>query len=233
MEEKLFKICKKYTPSKENNAIISEGYIPYIPKDWNKILILAESQNLSHKNNEYVNWLKSLVASERMDRLKMHKNGIGIQPWDDGSLKLAVESALNKKAENTAVSNAVLWSQRTNTGANINPSNSLTILSIQIWKDFLPILQPNIVMTAGKKAEHVIENTNWTGKHIKLRLPAKTAMSRVSGMFKVEDLLVRYPEVKRVTIKNPAWIKEYKENKIFFACHAVSRIKENLTRQST
>ena len=140
MKEKLLKICKKYIPSKGDNAVIPEGYIPYIPEDWNKILILAESQNLSHKNNEYVDWLKSLASLERMDRLKIHKNGIGIQPWDDGSLKLVIESALNKKAENTAVSNAVLWSQRTNTGANSNPSKSLTILSVQIWKDFLPLL---------------------------------------------------------------------------------------------
>ena len=119
-----------------------------------------------------------------------------------------------------------MWSQQSNTGANINPSNVLSDLSIQIWKEFLEILQPKLVITAGNKANDVIKEP-----HIKLRLPAKTALSRVSGMFQVEDLLMRYPEVQRIAIKNPLWVKEYKENKIFYACHAVSIIK-NLTSQS-
>ena len=224
MKEKLLEICKKYIPLKEENTVIPEGYIPYIPKKWNKVLVLAESQNLSCKNEDYVKWLQSLTSMERMTRLKKYKNAIGVYPWDDASLKLAVESALKIIACHTAVSNAVLWSQRSNTGANINPSNSLMNFSARIWKEFLVILQPKIIITAGKKAEHVIKKSCWSGQHIKLRLPAKTAMSRVSGMFKAEDLLMRYSEVKRVVIKNPAWVNEYKENKIFFACHAVSII---------
>jgi len=45
-------------------------------------------------------------------------------------------------------------------------------------------------------------------------------------MFQTKDLLKRYPEVNRVVIENPTWVKEYKQNKIFFACHAVSIINE-------
>jgi len=222
MKEKLFEICKKCIPPEKENVVIGEGYIPYIPEDWNGVLVLAESQNLSKQNEEYVEWLQSLMPLERMDRLEKHKNGIGVYPWDDGSLKLAVESALGVKACQTAISNAVLWSQRSNAGANVNPSDSLRSFSIPIWKDFLEILQPRIILTAGKQAENIIRKSGWLGKHIKLRLPAKTAMSRVSGMFKAEDLLRRYPEVNKVVIKNPAWVDEYKENKIFFACHAIS-----------
>ena len=206
--------------------MIREAYIPYLPKDWNGVLVLAESQNLSNKNEDYVKWLQSLTSIKRMTRLKRYKNDVGIYPWDDGSLKLALESALKIKACHTAVSNAVLWSQRSNTGANINPSNSLMSFSARIWKEFLAILQPKTVITAGKKAEHVIKESCWSGQHIKLRLPAKTAMSRVSGMFKAEDLLTRYPEVKQAVVKNPVWVNEYKENKIFFACHAVSIINK-------
>lgn len=229
MNKLLLEICKKYIPSKSESTVISEGYIPYIPDNWNKILVLAESQNLSNQNNEYVEWIQSLMPLERINRLYKYKNGIGIHPWDDGSLKLAIESALNEKAENTAISNAILWSQRSNTGANINPSNALINLSALIWAEFLAILQPKLVITAGNKANDVIKTSSWSGPHIKLRLPSKTSLSRVSGMFKVEDLFMRYPEVMRVAIKNPLWIKEYKENKIFYACHAVS-IVNNLNR---
>ena len=138
MKEKLLKICKKYIPSKEENVVIPEGYIPYIPEGWNKILVLAESQNLSsQKNGDYVKWLQSLTPIKRMTRLKRYTNDVGIYPWDDGSLKLSIESALKIKACHTAVSNAVLWSQRSNTGANINPSNSLMNFSGRIWKELL------------------------------------------------------------------------------------------------
>jgi hypothetical protein len=225
MNKLLLDICKKHIPPKSENAVISEGYIPYIPDNWNKILVLAESQNLSRQNKKYVDWIQSLTPIERMNRLNEYKNGIGIQPWDDGSLKLAIESALNEKSENTGVSNASLWSQQRNTGANINPSNILLNLSALIGKEFLAILQPKLIITAGKNAECVIKTSCWSGQHIKLRLPAKTALSRVSGMFKVEDLLMRYPEVNRVVIINPSWVNEYKQNKIFYACHAVSIIK--------
>jgi hypothetical protein len=232
MNKLLLDICKKHIPPKSENAVISEGYIPYIPDNWNKILVLAESQNLSRQNKKYVDWIQSLTPIERMNRLNEYKNGIGIQPWDDGSLKLAIESALNEKAENTGVSNAILWSQQSNTGANINPSNILLNLSALIWKEFLAILQPKLIITAGKKAEYVVKTSCWSGQHIKLRLPAKTALSRVSGMFKADDLLMRYPEVNRIVIKNPSWVNEYKQNKIFYACHAVSIIKI-LTSQSS
>ena len=44
--------------------------------------------------------------------MKKAGDGIGVSPWDDGSLKLAIEAALDVSEEETAVSNAVLWSQR-------------------------------------------------------------------------------------------------------------------------
>lgn len=173
MKNLLLEICKRHIPAKTESTVISEGYIPYIPDNWNKILVLAESQNLSSRNYKYVEWLQSLTPLERRNRLNKYTNGIGIQPWDDGSLKLAIESALNEKAENTAISNAILWSQQSDTGANINPSNALIKLSALIWKEFLAILQPKLVITAGKKADDVIKISSWTGPHIKLRLPQR------------------------------------------------------------
>lgn len=229
MKDGLVNLCKNYILPVKENVVIPEPYIPYIPDKWNRVLVLAESQNLAKSNDDYVAALRKMDTRQKIERLYYAvkiENIVRIQPWDDGSLKLATEAALKAKSCYTAVSNAVLWSQRSDTGTNINPSNFLMNLSARIWKEFLLILQPKIVITAGKKAEYVIKKSCWSGQHIKLRLPAKTAMSRVSGMFKTEDLLKRYPEVNRVVIENPAWVKEYKQNKIFFACHAVSIINE-------
>lgn len=228
MKKRLTGICENGILAVNEGAVFQEPYIPYIPDKWNGVLVLAEAQNLAKSNDDYVAILKAMNRKQKIERLYYAvktENRAMIQPWDDGSLKLAIESALKVKACYTAVSNAVLWSQRSNT-ANINPSKFLMDRSARIWKEFLLILRPKIVITAGKKAEYVIKKSCWSGQHIKLRLPAKTAMSRVSGMFQTKDLLKRYPEVNRVVIENPTWVKEYKQNKIFFACHAVSIINE-------
>ena len=224
IKKKLIEICENYK-LEDNIAVIPEPYIPYIPENWNGILVLAESQNLSKNNQNYVDKLKAESTNERILRLNKNKNDIGVYPWDDGSLKLAIESSLKVKATETSVSNAVLWSQRSQTGANKNPSGIINKLSIEIWNEFLEILNPKIVIITGKIAKEIIDKTGWKGKKVVLRLPSRNAMSRVSGMFNKNDLLERYPEVKEVVEKNENWIKDYTLNKIFFACHAVSLLK--------
>jgi hypothetical protein len=108
MTNKLIRICKQYVPAGTLNAVIAESYIPFVPEDWNGVLVLAESQNLSKKNASYVAWLNDLSDRDRIRRLYLRES-IDIQPWDDGSLKLAIE-ALKFKASQTAVCNAVLGS---------------------------------------------------------------------------------------------------------------------------
>ncbi|MCK4278176.1 MAG: hypothetical protein KAW82_03170 [Desulfurellaceae bacterium] len=132
---------------------------------------------------------------------------------------------VSPEVENAAVSNTVLWSQRKKSGANVNPSQALQDLSSKIWREFLKVLKPNYIVSSGKVAESVINNAGWKGKHSELRLPAKTAMSRISGMFNINDLLKRYPEVEYIIQQHPGWVQSYKANKILFACHAVSLLK--------
>jgi len=225
IKKKLIEICEKYILD-DTIAIIPEPYIPYIPNDWNKILILAESQNLSKTNQNYVDTLKSKSSNEKILRLYDSKNNVGVYPWDDGSLKLAIESSLNVEESKTSISNAVLWSQRNQTGANKNPKGKIKDLSTEIWDEFLKILEPKVVITTGKVAKEVINKTNWKGKKIALRLPSKNAMSRISGMFNEKDLLERFPEVKNVVDMHNDWVKSYSLNKIFYACHAVSLLKD-------
>jgi len=222
----LIDICKKYI--RHEGVVIQEAFIPYIPQNWNtnknKVLVLAESQNLSSSNDDYIKKLEAMSPEERMQRLGAFSGGnIGIGPWDDGSLKLAVEASLGIKESEVAVSNAVLWSQRGDRNQNKNPDRTLQKDSSALWSELLPILKPVKIICCGKIAEKVIQKTNWHGEIVNLRLPSKTAMSRVSGMFNEVDLLKRYPEVNSIIERNPHWLgSEYRKNKIFFACHAVS-----------
>lgn len=48
-EDKLVAICKNYILPKKDRATVSEPYIPYIPKSWNGVLVLAEAQNHGEK----------------------------------------------------------------------------------------------------------------------------------------------------------------------------------------
>ncbi len=219
----LVSVSKKFTLPKDGSVVIEESYIPYIPEQWNKILVLAESQNLSATNCEYVETLLSMTSEGRIRRLGTSSDFVGVYPWDDGSIKLAVEAALKVDSSNVAVSNAVLWSQRGKNEENTNPDINLQAKSSELWSKLLCILKPDKIICCGKIAQNVIAKTSWEGDIINLRLPAKTAMSRVSGMFNEADLLKRYPEVEEVLNRNPNLISDgFRRNKIFYACHAVS-----------
>ena len=229
MEQELLDILRtKACREMGEGIVIREPYIPYLPKGWNGMLVLAESQNLSAANEAYVDELMRLDPTGRMKRLghpELYEGAdIGVAPWDDGSLKLAVEAAFGAIAERTGVSNAVLWSQRDpNTGANSNPDAHLQELSSVLWRDMLEIIQPERVICSGNIAHRVVCNAVWTGGRIdKVRLPSPNGISRVSGMFGKTDLLKRYPEVRKVAEAHPEWLKSHRHNKIFFACHAVS-----------
>jgi hypothetical protein len=219
----LVDVCKGFVLPNDGSVVIDEPYIPYIPEQWNGILVLAESQNLSLSNSDYVNTLLSMSPEERIERLGSSPDYVGVFPWDDGSIKLAVEAALQVHSSQVAVSNAVLWSQRGKNKENTNPDIDLQGLSSEVWSKFLNILQPEKIICCGKIAQNVISKANWNGDVVNLRLPAKTAMSRVSGMFDEADLLKRYPEVRSVLNQNPSLIGEsFRKNKIYYACHAVS-----------
>ena len=212
----------------EDDVVIAEPYIPYVPSDWNRLLVLAESQNLSAGSQDYVDALRKLDSTGRMTRLgrrELAGDGyVGVAPWDDGPLKLAVEAGFGAAAERTAVSNAVLWSRRhTETQANVNPDGRLKKRSSRLWRRMLEVLAPEKVIVSGNVAYDVTREAGWHDERTaRLRLPSRTAMSRISGMFDENDLLRRYPEVYRVASEHPEWIETYRRNGIFFACHAVS-----------
>jgi hypothetical protein len=227
-KNELIRLCLEFPAIEGIDVVIPRAYIPWVPDNWNGLLVLAEAQNLSETNRGYVERLTKMSEKKQVCRLYESEDGsnLGIEPWDDGSLKLAVEAALGELWSRTAVSNAVLWSQVSDTGANQTPAEKLAQASCELWSHMLPVLQPKSVVSAGKIANGVVDvakqKSGCSFEHIKLRLPSPNAMSRTSGMFKQADLLRRFPEVASVVSKNPKWVEKHALNKVFYACHAVS-----------
>jgi hypothetical protein len=63
----LISICENHTLPLTINAVVKEPYIPYLPEKWNRILVVAEAQNLSDTN--YVNGLINAPIETRIRRL--------------------------------------------------------------------------------------------------------------------------------------------------------------------
>lgn len=228
--DKRLEICRAHVASAALGAVVPEPYVPYVPDPWNETVVLAEAQNLSAKtNSDYLEQLLSRTPEQRMKRLGDIED-IGIQPWDDGSIKLALVAASRYRPEETAVSNAVPWSQVGATGNNVTPSQEMIELAVAFWRDMLGVLAPATVITCGKVAGDVIDAASGPTRRFEFhrwRLPSPSALSRVSGMFSEKDLLSRYPEVAQVRRQHPEWAAApYARNKVFFACHAVSLMVE-------
>jgi len=223
--DELLSICGKHTRVDQDPVVIREAYVPHIPENWNGLLVLAESQNLSVGNDGYVAWLKTLDSRGRMIRLlDTPDDGVGVGPWDDGALKLAVEAAFKVKADETGVSNAVCWSRRGDGGESANPTPEMVDWAVDFWLEILPAIQPARIVAAGRVAHTVIERADPGGQYpcTRLRLPSPQAMSRISGMFRRDDLLTRYHEVRQVVERHEDWGKSL--NNIFYACHATSSV---------
>ena len=215
----------------KGQIVIREAYIPYIPPQWNGYLVLAESQNLA--NTKDVQNPKILTSQEQMNRFS---DGPAVGPWNDGSLPCAIEAAFPLNSCKIAVSNAVPWSQTTPDGKrNLTPSKTMKNKAVRFWENLLPLLKPKLthIITAGNVAKEVLKRAAPEGHYClkSVRLPSPKAMSLISGMFKEEDLLRRYPEVQKVDRERPEWFQTHnrqtRQNKVFFACHVVSLYGQN------
>ena len=228
LKAKLLAICSKNVLQKLGEETVPEPYIPFIPNNWNRCLVLAEAQNHSKKNDVYLSWLKALASEARMLRLYGHHDGIGCQPWDDGSLKFALACISDDEPEHWAVCNAVLWSRRSFSESNENPSDYMQENSVKIWTQYLEVLKPKWIVATGKVARKVITQTGYKGKRLDLLLPSPLNLQRLSTLFDTDDLLTRYQEVVSKLEKYESLIKgKGLNNKIFYACHAVSMARKH------
>jgi hypothetical protein len=214
-------VCRAWRDRSPAQAIVPEPYVPYVPRGWNGILVLAEAQQLARADT-YRQWLEGIAPDQRMVRLGQRQAGeVGVGPWDDGIIKLAVKAVLpDVDLGAVGVGNAVPWSRRSPQGTNLNPSDEMVQAAIGFWKDLLAAWQPTIRLTflLGKVADTVGKAAGLPNR-VCLRLPSPNNINRICGMFGQADLLARYPEVQRAadSLGSKPTLSD-----VFFACHAVS-----------
>ena len=226
----LVTICSRHVYSGSADVVVPEPYAPFVPSEWNRTLIVAESQNLAGASP----YLTRVVASspdERIRRLYWEPSiGLGIGPWDDGTIKLAAAAVWpDSPATTYALSNAVLWSQRSAEGRNMNPEEALWGPSRAAWMDLLMALVPERIVTIGAIAARVMEGLSAVPM-VRWASASPQLLSRMAVMFDEADLLGRFPEVKVALDRHPEWAEKYHRNKVFYACHAVSTTRGSIRR---
>ena len=234
LRQSLTEICLKYERFRGSSAVVVDvPYIPYIPDNWNGYLVLAEAQNLYEEAyKDYTNLQKIYRLYPDMDCSKNYNADKGlfpildIKPWEDGSIPLALKAALQLNPFETAICNSCFWSLREN-GVNVNPNEEMRDMSRSLWKEMWAVLGESVekVVCCGSVAASIFDFEEVRDKRACLRLPSPNALSRVSGMFRETDLFKRYPEVKEAFVDFSD--TTYRQNKIFFACHAVSILKQD------
>ena len=220
----LLDICRKYRDDAPAGVVFDEPYLPYVPSQWNGILVLAEAQNLSMPDkNEYVKRLRKMSSEGRMKRLPDSEGKyIGVNPWDDGHAKLALKAMIpNLELKRVAVSNAVPWSCVGDDGENKNPNEEMRKKASAFWRELFDRWEPELkkIIALGKVTRKVMSDAGMKDSVFALRLPSPMALRRLQNLFDREDLLARFPEARRAieTLGITAT-----DTHVLFACHAVS-----------
>lgn len=233
--------CRTYTLPDEivrcndPRVVFSEPYIPFVPQPWNRVLVLAEAQNLSKEHKKYRAKLEQMGPAGRLTRLLRSDGKLGIRPWDNGLLKIAVEVGLGRPAEEAAVSNGVLWSLVDAKDRNVNPNREMIEHSARLWAALLAILQPACIVAAGTVARKVLKalpKGAWQGPVLPVRLPAPRVLAGLSGLFHAPDLLAHYPEVAAVKKARAEWFApdDAKSSRLIYACHVASHARRTEIR---
>ena len=234
LRQNLVRICLDYGVYQgTTEVVVNIPYIPYIPESWNGVLVTAEAQNLDvDAYADYSDEQKICRLYPDYDHTQSYAvNGsfpiLDVKPWEDGSIPLALKAALNLDPYKTAVCNACLWSWRDG-NANANPNEEMQKQSRELWKEMWTNLAPFVskVVCCGSTAWSIF-NFVEENKKAKLCHPSKRLLNPISGMLKESDLFEFYPDVKRAydELEYERYGINYKQNKIFYACHAVSWLK--------
>jgi len=196
----MLEICEKYKNQAPENVMFPEPYLPYMPdkpKKWNGILVLAEAQGRSSEYEERLRRRRTSV--ERMTRLGWKKwkeppplfpnkpNWIGVGPWDDKTVKLALQAVFeganlnHLKLEDVAVSNAVPWTKKRSGSKNENPDEYMKAKAKDFWKDIFDVWKPEIkvLVVLGNIAEEIMNAPGIKEKYEKSQLQFATTMARI------------------------------------------------------
>ena len=126
---------------------------------------------------------------------------IGVEPWDNGILGIAVQAALGGDPSSVAVSNAIPWSWTAGTAgeANTRPFNSKVIaLSAEFWREIFQEWTPERIVTAGAVAKRVMEMVKPSAQILSWALPSPR-LDPAAGMFDPAERMRRFeiPEAIR------------------------------------
>jgi hypothetical protein len=255
LQTKLLQICKKHriapyeylNYNHEAPRYNIYPYSPYIPANWNHILVLGISQNISIRNKGNKEYRESLLdaldedlifrlGNEYVTKQKPGKF-IGVEPWDDGLLKLAMLSCFPEFGANQfGVANALPW-ELSKEDKSLN--SFLEDKSIAFWNETLPVLKPKYIIMVGEAVNDVITCTDYcrtvesakTNDCNLYKLLPYRYFTYLINLFDSNDIINRFPEVKHAIKAHPSLvniIKKYKGFYILYAAHAVSKIKPNL-----
>jgi hypothetical protein len=246
LKKKLWQICKDHAVTEKelkayNGELVNYNrypYAPFIPKNWNGILVLGISQKISVHNNGDVDYRESLLNLSDdylMFRLgnkdvtgKKSDQFLGVKPWDDGYLKLAMLSCFpESKVNEYGVSNVIPWELNRD---NKFQNNFLESKSIKFWKDVLTVIKPKYVIGIGQITGNAFA-LGYACKKMKFRyfqLLSPVSLRTIINLFDENDIYFRYPEVRYAFELNSKLIKRNNPNwrhYILYAAHAVSKIK--------
>lgn len=252
LQSKLLQICKKHKISdleipeygKELKKYDKFPFAPYIPKYWNKILVLAESQQLRGLNDGNQGYVQSLLEADDEDlifrlgnfnitRTKPEEQ-IGISPWDEGYIKLAMLSSFPEfTIDQFGVSNAVPWHLDKD---NKTQAALLNRKSIAFWKDILPVLKPEIIICTGVIADSIITDTGYCSNNICHQIHIRSASQLhfvAKKTYRWKDWLDKNPAMKELFENNNDLIESSIDPKryfVWYAAHAVSQIRPALNK---
>ena len=208
-------------------------YIPYIPEQWNGILVLAESQQLrgNDKGNlEYLERIKKASEIDQITRLgnrKIAPEGpeklVGIWPWDNGLIKFALLAALpNERIENFALSNSIPWHLDKN---NPKQLKFLKDKSCMFWQDVLNIIRPKTIICTGEIAETIISKTNYCNDDNACMQYNLRSASQLHWVAKKDFNIQHYPELVDIFDENIGFINPKLPMRYYIYYMAQARIK--------
>jgi hypothetical protein len=158
---------------------------------------------------------------------------LGITPWDEGYIKLAMLCCFPEFAiDQFGVSNAVPWHLDK---GNKPQAAFLERKSIAFWKDILPELKPKIIICTGDIANSIITDTGYCSNNICYQMHIRSASQLhfvVKKTYQWNVWLNENPTIKELLEKNKDLIQSDDPYRYFvwYAALAVSKFTPNLKK---
>lgn len=178
----LMELCRKYADKAPKHVVFKEPYLPYVPENWNGLLVLGVARNLSESTYpDDVRILKEMTPEKRYENLYLDGDTPKLVFWYNGSIRLALKSLSRVvDCDATASSNAVPWSH-VKDGKDQKPDLQMQALAVDFWKELFSTWElPKHIIALGNISSEIM--TAAGAAHLKLMLPVRRNLNtRFSG----------------------------------------------------